>query len=214
MGNTLTEHYSKVQWICSSHDNRELAERYDRWATEYDADLDEGYGWTGPKRAVEYFKRHVPSRESMILDAGAGTGLVGALLAREGYRNLIAMDLSERMLGEARKKNAYLECHQMVMGNPLAYENAYFDAVVSVGVLTVGHAPPGSLDELVRITGHGGYILFSLRPEVYHEGGFKEKQDYLETEGKWKLVEVSPEYRALARGEEDLIYQIWIYRVT
>ena len=214
MGNTLTEQYSKVQWICSSHDNRELAERYDRWATEYDADLDKGYGWTGPERAVEYFMRCVPLRKSMILDAGAGTGLVGSLLAKEGYRNLVAMDLSERMLDEARKKNAYLECHQMVMGDPLAYENASFDAVVSIGVLTVGHAPPGSLDELVRITRPGGWILFSLRPKVYHDGGFKEKQNQLETEGRWKLVEISPEYRALTRGEAGLLYQIWIYHVT
>ncbi|MBA7659863.1 hypothetical protein ES703_67856 [subsurface metagenome] len=38
------EKKDRVQWIYSSHDNKELAERYDQWAKDYDADLDEGFG--------------------------------------------------------------------------------------------------------------------------------------------------------------------------
>jgi SAM-dependent methyltransferase len=86
------------------------------------------------------------------------------------------MDLSSSMLEKARKNNAYLECHRMVMGEPLSYDTRSFDAVVSIDVLTVGHAPPGSLDELSRITRPGGHILFSLRPDVYREGGFWKEQ--------------------------------------
>ena len=203
----------RVQWIYSSSDNKELEERYDQWAKDYDVDLDGGFGWLGPQRAVEYFTHYVP-KEARILDAGAGTGLVGELLARQGYNNLIAMDLSSGMLEEARKKNAYREFRQMVMGEPLNYVTDSFDAVISVGVLTVGHAPASSFDELMRITKLGGYIVFSLRPDVYRDSGFKGKQDSLESEGKWKLVEVSEEFQPLPKGEPDVYHQVWVYQVV
>ena len=201
----------KVQWIYSSSNNNELAERYDEWARYYDADLDEEFGWLGPQRAVELFVQYVP-KDARTLDAGAGTGLVGALLAMQGYKELVAMDLSQGMLDEARKKNAYREFHQMVMGEPLDYANDSFDAVISVGVLTVGHAPANSFDELIRITKPGGYIIFSLRPDVHRDSGFKEKQDSLESEGKWKLVEVSKEFQPLPKGEPEVYHQVWVYQ--
>ena len=210
---TYNERQERVQWIYTSKDNRELAERYDQWAKDYDADLDEGFGWLGPQRAVEYLIKYVP-QNSRILDAGAGTGLVGELLAGRGYKDLVAMDLSDGMLEEAKKKNAYREFHRMVMGETLDYATDSFDAVISVGVLTVGHAPASSLDELVRITRPGGYIVFSLRPDVYRDSGFKEKQDTLEAEGKWKLVEASEEFQPLPKGEPDVYHQDWIYQVA
>ena len=118
------------------------------------------------------------------------------------------------MLDEARKKNAYREFHQMVMGEPLDYPTDSFDAVISVGVLTVGHAPASSFDELIRITKPSGYIVFSLRPDVYRDSGFKEKQGALESEGKWKLVEVSEEFQPLPKGEPDVYHQVWVYQVA
>ncbi len=203
----------RVQWICSSKDNKELEERYNQWAKDYDTDLDEGLGWMGPQHAVELFARLVP-KAVRILDAGAGTGLVGELLTGQGYNNIVAMDLSSGMLEEARKKNVYREFHQMMMGGPLDYATDSFDAVISVGVLTEGHAPASSLDELIRITRPGGYIVFSLRPDVYRDNGFKEKQNALEADGKWKLVEVSEEFRHLPKGKADAYHQIWAYQVV
>lgn len=203
----------KVQWIYSSRNNRELESRYDQWAKDYDADLEEGFGWLGPQRAVEYFSLYVP-KEASILDAGAGTGLVGKFLAEKGYKDIVAIDLSPGMLEEARKKNVYQAFHRMVMGEQLDFSPNYFDAVISIGVLTVGHAPASSLDELLRITKPGGHIVFSLRPDVYRDNGFKQKQDGLEAEGKWKLIEVSKEFQALPEGEPDVYHQVWVYQVA
>jgi SAM-dependent methyltransferase len=124
------------------------------------------------------------------------------------------MDLSKGMLNEARRKNAYNEFHQMVMGEPLDFPTDSFDAVISVGVLTVGHAPASSLDELVRITRPGGHVVFSLRPDVYRDSGFKEKQDELETQGKWKLVEESEQFQPLPKGESEVYHQVWVYEIT
>jgi len=203
---------NKVQWVYSSRNNEELAERYDQWAKDYEADLERDFGWEGPQAAAKAFARYVP-KAVRILDAGAGTGLVGAILSDMGYQDIAAMDLSEGMLEEARKKKVYREFHQMVMGEPLDFAASSFGAVVSVGVMTVGHAPASSLDELVRVTMPGGYIIFTLRPDVYESDGFKKKMAALESEGKWQFVEASEKRQVLPKGEPDVYHQIWVYQV-
>ena len=102
----------------------------------------------------------------------------------------------------------------MTLGEPLAYDTDAFDAVISVGVFTTGHAPAQAFDELARITKPGGYIAFSLRVDLYEEGGFKEYQGGMEEAGKWKLAELSDEYYPLPKGEPDVIHRIWCYQVT
>jgi len=206
------EQQNKVRWIYSSRGNEELEERYDQWAKDYETDLERDYDWQGPAFSAELFAKYV-SKDAKILDAGAGTGLVGVILAQQGYRDIVAMDLSTGMLEEAKKKNVYREFHQMVMGETLDFTTDSFDAVISIGVMTVGHAPASSLDELVRVTRPGGYIVFSLRPEVYEESGFKEKMTGLESAGKWELAEASEKKKVLPKGEPDVFHQIWAYKV-
>ena len=201
-----------VQWVYSSRNNRELEERYDDWANKYDSELDEVFGWAGPEQAVTIFARHV-GYCSRILDAGAGTGLVGEVLARRGYSNLIAIDISSGMLEEARKKKVYRELHRMVMGERLDFDTDSFDATISVGVMTLGHAPASSLDELVRVTKSSGHVVFTLRPDVYEESGFRKKHEELEAAGMWVLVEASERFCALPKGEPDVYHQVWVYRV-
>ena len=204
---------NRVQWVYSSKDNRELEERYDQWARDYDSDLITEFEYHSPRRAAEVLAAHVP-RNARILDAGAGTGLVGEILASMGYQRMVAMDLSQGMLEEARKKGVYESFHQMVMGETLDYETGSFDAVITVGVLTVGHAPASSLDELVRVTRPNGHIVFSLRPDVHENNGFRERQDELESQGKWQLVERTEEFRPMPKGEPEVTHRVWVYRVA
>ena len=110
----------RVQWIYSSKTNSELTQRYDEWAKDYDRDLSEIFGWIAPQTAADYLAKYVRP-ESLVLDAGAGTGLVGLALAEHGFKNLTAMDLSEGMLKEARNKKVYKKFDQMVLGQPLSY---------------------------------------------------------------------------------------------
>ena len=204
---------NRVQWVYSSQNEQELEERYDQWAEEYDADLESDFGWISPQRTSETLARHLDKDES-ILDAGAGTGLVGECLHQMGYRNLTAMDLSTGMLEVARRKNIYQALDQMTMGEKLDYDTDQFDASVVVGVFTQGHAPAGSLDELVRVVKPGGHIAFSLRTDTYLENGFKDKMDALESAGLWKLVEVTDTYQPLPKGEPEVLHQVWVFQVS
>ena len=209
----MQESHNRVQWIYSSTSNQELEERYDIWASDYDKDLAEDFAWNAPRTASEVFSRHV-AKDVRVLDAGAGTGLVAECLSEMGYRDIDAMDLSLGMLEQARQKGLYRQLHQMVLGETLGFESQAFGAVISVGVFTLGHAPPNSFDELVRITKAGGFIVFSLRTDVYKENGFEEQQTALETACKWKLVEVTDPFQPLPKGEPEVYHQIWVYQVS
>lgn len=208
----MTEEQNVIQWVYASENNEELAERYDQWAKSYEDDLDRDIGWYGPIRAVEALVKHV-AKDARILDAGAGTGLCGKLLAERGYTNIVAMDLSLGMLDEARNKGVYTEYHQMVMGETLDFETDSFDAVITVGVLTVGHAPASSLDELIRVTKPGGQIVYTLRPDLFEEA-FKDKHAELDAAGKWKLTELGEPTQILPKGEPDVYHQVWVQEVT
>ena len=202
----------RIQWIYASTGVDELEERYDQWAADYDADLLNDFGWLGPQQAAEVFRRYVP-KSARVLDAGAGTGLVGERLKRLGYSNIEALDLSLGMLEEARKKNAYTAFHQMTLGETLDFPDGAFDATICVGVLTLGHAPARSLRELVRVTGVGGHVVFTLRPDVYENNGFREVQDELTVTGSWVFEEATEPLASLPKGEPDVVFQVWVYRV-
>ena len=203
---------NRVQWVYSSQNEQELEERYDQWAEEYDADLESEYGWISPQRTSEFLAKHVEKNAS-VLDAGAGTGLVGECLHEMGFSNMTAMDLSLGMLEVARRKDIYQALDQMTMGETLGYETDQFDASVIVGVFTQGHAPASSIDELVRVVRGGGHIVFSLRTDTYLENGFKDKMDALTSAGLWKLVEVSDAYHPLPKGEPEVMHQVWVFQV-
>ena len=208
----MEEKDNLIQWIYASKNEEELEERYDVWAKSYEADLDKDFGWYGPIRAVESFIRYV-EKDARVLDAGAGTGLVGKLLSEAGFTNIVGMDLSLGMLEEARNKGVYTQLDQMTMGETLGYETDSFDAVVTVGVLTVGHAPVDSLDELIRITKPGGHIVYTLRPDLAEEGGYKEKHAQLEAAGLWKLAELGEPTQILPKGEPDVYHQVYVFEI-
>ena len=92
-----------------------------------------------------------------ILDAGAGTGIVGKVLRDRGYTNIDALDISQKMLDEAKKLNVYKQffCAPLCAEPVAGIENDQYDALICVGTLTVGHVKPVALNEIVRIVKPG-----------------------------------------------------------
>ncbi|MEQ9486750.1 class I SAM-dependent DNA methyltransferase [Coleofasciculus sp. F4-SAH-05] len=201
----------KIQWVYSSPNNRQLRDRYNQWAKDYERDLTETFGRPNREPIVDLTLKYVP-QNALILDAGAGTGTMGQWLHKEGYDNLVGIDLSPGMLAEAQKKHVYTQLRQMILGEPLDFPTATFDAVTACGVFTYGHAPSHSFDELIRVTKPEGYIIFTLRPNFYESSDFKDKMTDLETQGKWTLTERGDKYQAEPKGQPDLYLQTWVYQ--
>ena len=201
-----------LQSVYNAKDSQEIAELYDDWAEDYDQSV-LSFGYATPAVTAGFFGRYVKPEDGTVLDAGAGTGLMGQVLAPLGYHDLIGIDISQSMLEFARTKGVYKELRQMELGGQLDLPTDAFSAVVSTGVFAAGHAPPESFEELIRITRPSGHVIFSVRTDVYVEGGFKEKQEALEKEGRWQLVEVSDPFSHLRFEDPELKVRVFAYQV-
>ena len=202
----------RLQSAYAAKDGQEAAELYDSWAEDYERRVS-SWGYITPAVAAWFLGRYVAPEDGTVLDAGAGTGLMGLVLAPLGYRDLIGIDVSGDMLEYAREKGVYRELRQMELGGLLDLPSDAFAAVVAAGVFAAGHAPPESFEDLIRVTKRGGYVIFSVRTDVYLEGGFKEKQEALEREDRWQLVETSEPFAHLRFEDPDLKVQVFAYRV-
>ena len=203
---------SKVQAVYAARSDEELLRRYEDSAPDYDRDIEEDFGYLLPQAAARALHRAAPP-DASVLDAGAGTGLVGEALQALGFRNVDAMDMSQAMLAVAAAKGVYRQRFEMRLGEPLGFRAETYDAVIAVGVLTLGHAPPEALDELTRVTRRGGHIVFSMRDDVYEERGFKAKRAALEQAGRWALVERSEPFEGLPKGEPGVMFRIWTFTI-
>lgn len=201
--------------VYTSNNIDDLETSYDGWAEEYDKDVFH-FGYTILTGVMTgMVSRYIKPGNMKILDAGCGTGIVGEAMALLGYKNITGIDLSQGMLKVSQKKGAYNELRQMKLGDPLDFADDSFDAMVSMGVFTEGHAPASSLVELVRVTKPGGYMVYSTRVDVAGvRDSFKEQEEALVKAGKWKLVEKSPSFQSLPLEEPEVLGVISVFQVV
>ena len=204
-----SERSKRLQNVYSARDNRELASSYDEWAEDYEEDM-LSLGYAIPAVAAGFVVRHVPPGGT-VLDAGAGTGMFGSILRVLGYEDLVGIDISERMLEKAGEKEVYHGLHRMVLGEHLGFDTGTFSAAVSVGVFTTNHAPPEALDELLRVVEPDGWVIFSVRDDVYRKDGFEEKKASLEKEGRWRRVTMSETFQPFPAGNTSHLNRVFVY---
>jgi len=201
-----------LQKVYAAKDNRDLEAAYDQWAEKYDAHVT-AFGYTIPAVAAGLLGKYVAPETAPILDAGAGTGLMGAILDALGYRGQVGIDMSRGMLDKASARGVYKDLNQMVLGEKLDFPSDHFGACQSMGVFTAGHAPAGAFDELVRVVCPGGCIVFSLLEDVYALKGYKDKFEALENDGQWQLVEKTKPFPGLPLEDPDLMHRVYVFRV-
>jgi predicted TPR repeat methyltransferase len=196
----------RIAAVYRARDVQELTAQYDNWAPHYDRQIEYELGYAGPRRGASALADHVP-RTARILDAGAGTGLVGQALFDLGYHNITGIDVSSGMLAHARAKQVYTSFHRMDLNGRLAIKNESFDAVISVGVLTDGHAPPACLDEFVRVCVPGGHIVMSLRCD--RGGCYRDAIAALQSRGSCRVAAVSDPFDCFVNSETRIALEIW-----
>jgi predicted TPR repeat methyltransferase len=201
-----------LQKVYSAKNNHVLKEAYDQWAEKYDTHVT-SFGYTIPAVAAGLFGKYVAPETTPILDAGAGTGLMGSILDLLGYRGHVGIDLSTGMLDKANERHVYSELHQMALGEKLDFPSDHFGACQSIGVFTAGHAPASAFDELVRVLCSGGYIIFSILEDVFIPKGYRDKFEALENDGKWQIVEKTKKFPGLPLEHPDQLNRVYVYRV-
>jgi predicted TPR repeat methyltransferase len=213
---TVTSYKQTDEWIDSVYraPSREaLKATYDQWAQSYDADM-VLTGYMHYAVLAGLVGRHVPHKDATLLDAGVGTGGLGAVLSLLGYNNLSGLDMSEGMLARAASRKCYSDLRLGVLGEKLDYVDRSFDAIVSTGTFTEGHAPASAFDELVRMLETDGVMIFTIAAMVWEEKGFKAKLDGFVKAGVLKQLEVTQPYQPMpySPAESHVTTRAYVYR--
>jgi ubiquinone/menaquinone biosynthesis C-methylase UbiE len=106
-------------------------------------------------------RRGLPDSPLAVLDVGCGTGAMGLLFAEMGHR-VTGVDLSEAMMGQARRKAAAQGLALDLRrgdAESLPFEDASFDLVVNRHLLWTLPNPEVALKEWYRVLGVGGHVL-------------------------------------------------------
>lgn len=148
----------------------DIASLYDGWAATYDAEM-AAAGYRHPSIGLALLARHLPRGGGPVLDAGCGTGVLGAWLGIMGLGPVTGLDLSPGMLAVAERKGGYARLCNLALGGPLPFADGAFGGVISTGVFTTGHVGAEGLPELVRATRTGGVLVLTVKLTVW-EGGF------------------------------------------
>ncbi|WP_412050011.1 class I SAM-dependent DNA methyltransferase [Hoeflea sp. Naph1] len=170
----------------------DVARVYDAWAEKYDDDMSL-VGYRHPAISLALLSRYVPKNAQPLLDAGAGTGLIGEWLGITGYAHVEALDISEGMLAVAERKGVYAALHQAALGSRLPFADNHFAAIISAGVFTSGHVGAEGLDDLLRICKQGGAIVLTVK-DVLWQAGFAQRVAALESEGLCTLIDDTGPY--------------------
>lgn len=170
----------------------QVAALYDAWATTYDAEMAQA-GYRHPSVGLALLARYLPRGASPVLDAGAGTGLLGDWLGIIGYPQVEALDISEGMLAVARAKGSYAALHCLALGGDLPFAGGHFAGIISTGVFTTGHVGAEALAELVRICRTDGVIVLTVKDSVW-DSGFSDRLSELAADGAVEIVEQTAPY--------------------
>ncbi|WP_181171796.1 MULTISPECIES: class I SAM-dependent methyltransferase [unclassified Mesorhizobium] len=180
----------------------DMAALYDRWSQTYDSDMSAA-GYRHPTICLALLARHLPRGSAPLLDAGAGTGLIGEWLDIAGYPEVEALDISQGMLDQAERKGVYSALHCLALGGPLPFADNAYAGVISAGVFTSGHVGAEGLDELIRICRPGGVIVLTVKNTIW-DLGFNARVAELEAQGLVTRIEETRPYVSMP-GEADTV---------
>jgi len=168
--------------------SEEILEYYKKWTdnNNYEKDLEE-WNYLAPFFCSQIFTTRVFNKNSLILDAGCGTGLVGKILNNQGYRKIEGLDFSKEMLNLI-PSDIYHNIYQADLNKKLDVPDSFYDHALCVGTFTYGHVKASAFDEFHRILKNNSYFIFSVNEGVYKLCGFDDAISKFETKGYWSVI--------------------------
>ena len=163
---------------------------YRDWADTYDSELLDEFGYQAPNAAVETLQKHLPSLDSVILDMGCGTGLVGELLHSLGYRHLDGLDLSPEMLEKAKARGVYRTLGEADLTETLEIEQIY-DAVICVGVFSHQRNQAFDLVKLFAGLKPNGVLVATVNGKGWRDIGWETLLEQSKRKHGFQIEEIS-----------------------
>jgi len=197
-------------------------ELYDKWASTYDDNL-KSWGYVTPERIAEYLSNYAGlfgvSKSFKLLDAGCGTGLSGDALLKQGFSNMVGIDVSPESLKLTEEKKLYAHLEECNLEEKLPFKTDEFGFVTCVGVLSYIHNFPVLFGEWCRVTKRDGLIVTQIREDLWETNfeGVKSTAEDLEKRGLWKQVLLSePSYSMPDKPTSEPMKKIryWVFQVT
>ncbi|XP_071545009.1 methyltransferase-like protein 27 [Panulirus ornatus] len=186
---------------------------YSNWSRNYDKMMCLGT-YNGPLMGAEEVARLVPEERRQkvrVLDIAAGTGKVGLELHKRGFVNIDALEPSEGMMNILRDTGVYSVKYQEFLGigqNTVPPDT--YDVVVIVGGMGEGHVPIQGVDDMIRITKPGGFVVIVMRLEYLevvkeYKNRLEPHMDLLQQQGWWRK-ETKKVVRNYAFGKDGVIF--------
>lgn len=136
---------------------------FDHYAPRFDAELEGRLGYRTPALIAALLAAQGVAADGsrQVLDLGCGTGLSGTVL-KPFARRLEGLDLSPRMLAQARALGVYDALHEADLLEWLPRHKARFDLIAAVDVLNYLGDLTAALSAMALSLRPGGLAVFSL----------------------------------------------------
>ena len=166
--------FDDAEKLWSPRSVEETQALYAKWASSYDDDTT-NMGYATPARVALALRRAGANPSKPILDFGCGTGLSGMALRALGFDLIDGTDISPEMLEIAQTKDAY---RQVWLGQPGSMghvKRGDYTTIAATGVVSLGAAPPETLDLLVNAIAPGGMLAFSYNGATLEDASYMGK---------------------------------------
>lgn len=147
---------------------------YAKWGATYDADMVD-WGYVTPSRIAEALVRIGTNTDLPVFDFGCGTGLCGRALAATGFTAIDGSDISAEMLEKAKAQGVYRTLWTGTPGSLTPVKSGDYPVITASGVVSLGAAPPETLDMLAGALPPGGLLAFSYNEATMGDAAYTDK---------------------------------------
>lgn len=179
----------------NKYDNQEFFEKYSQMARSVKG-LEGAGEWPTLEKMLPDF------RGKRVLDLGCGFGWHCQYAMEQGAASAVAIDISEKMLAEARKKNRFEQAEYRQMSiEDVAFERDSFDVVLSSLAFHYVEDFGEIVDRVREMLVPGGTFVFSVEHPVFTSYG---NQDWIyDSEGN---ILYFPVDRYFSEGQRDAVF--------
>nr|XP_039265966.1 uncharacterized protein LOC120341507 isoform X1 [Styela clava] len=221
MSKTESKAWDNVGGVAYSNSQQQTDERYTEWAQKYDSDVDTLKYESPQNLATELLKYIDNTPSTNVLDVAAGTGKVGEVLKKLGYKGIMdAIDFNGAMLEIAKGKSLYRNHIEMGIypNKPIPVADGLYDAAVGAGSFGPHHLAPGCVAPIIHILRQGGVAIFNCRatPQATEfRNALENEIDKLERAGMIAKIEVKEMTHYAVECREtgnSMMSKVYVYR--